>query len=272
MHAKIILFFFCLLLNACAADNSPVALPAKAIRVREGQSIFLKLNAGEVTVHGGEAGQLRVEAQTLFPEQADYSVTTVNDQVQVVAKYSGNHSSNPPISLRVSIPDNTKLQIETDYASITVRGYKGDLEVVSVGGDILIANVSGDIVARSNRGDVNVQDSLGKVSVVGNYGLLTLEGISGDIGVSTIMGTVTFKGAIRAGDDVRLETDHGPVAVYLAKESALTLQVNSTSGDVACLLPGLSTSLRSCDGKFNSGDGALTIRTVSGAVALQLIP
>jgi DUF4097 and DUF4098 domain-containing protein YvlB len=117
-----------------------------------------------------------------------------------------------------------------------------------------------------------VQDSSGKVSVVGNYGLLTLERISGDIGVSTIMGTVTFKGAIGAGDKVRLETDHGPVTVRLAKESTVNLKVSSTSGDVACLLPGLSTSLRSCDGKFNSGDGALTIRTVSGAVTLQLIP
>lgn len=272
MHTKIIPLFFYLFLSACASPNSPVALPTRNLPVQPGQSVSIHVNAGEVTVQGGENGQIRVEAQTLSPEQTDYSVTTVNDQVQVVAKYAGNRTSDPPIHLRVSVPDNTKLQIETESASITVREYSGNVEAASVSGDLLFVNVDGEITARSNRGDVRVQHSAGTMSVAGNYGLLTLEETRGDIGVSTIMGTITFSGAIGAGDEVRLETDHGPVAVHLAKESTLNLHVSSTSGDVACLLPGLSTSLRSCAGNFNSGEGTLKIRTVSGAVTVQVIP
>jgi hypothetical protein len=270
MQTKIIPLLFCLLVYACASKNSPIPLPTETIQVQEGQSVFIRLDVGEITVLGGEDKQVRVDGETLFPDQTEYNVTNVSNQIQIVAKSSGNRSSH--VSLSVRVPDHIKLKIETEYASIAIHDYVGDVEAASTSGDIVIQNVRGNIVARSNRGDVNVQASTGKVSVVGNYGLLTLERTNGDVGVSTIMGTITFKGPIRAGDDVRLETDHGPVAVHLSQDSNLVLQVRSTSGDVACLLPNLSTSLRACDGAFHSGDGALTIRTVSGAVTLQLIP
>ncbi|HLO16026.1 MAG TPA: DUF4097 family beta strand repeat-containing protein [Anaerolineales bacterium] len=272
MNTKIIALFLCLSLSACIVENSPVQLPSQVIQVTDGQSILIRLNEGELTVLGGENKQVRVDGQTLFPEKTNYNVTTVNDQIQIVTNYTGNRLSNPSIHLEVSVPNGAKLKIETEFASIVVRGYQGDLEASSVSGDILIEDVNGTIVARSNRGNIKVQDSLGKISVVGNYGLLTTANTRGDIGVSTIMGTITFNGSILADDDVRLETDHGPVVVNLSPDSSLNLQARSTSGDVACMLPNISTTLRTCNGSLNSGDGALNIRTVSGAVTLQLIP
>jgi hypothetical protein len=51
-------------------------------------------------------------------------------------------------------------------------------------------------------------------------------------------GKLYFSGSILMDDDVRLETDHGAVSVHLKADSALDLQVRSTSGDVTCLVPG----------------------------------
>ena len=108
--------------------------------------------------------------------------------------------------------------------------------------------------------------------MVGNYGLLALENARGNIGVSTIMGTIVFDGLIQADDILRLETDHGPISVNLNRSSDLTLKVRSTSGDVACMLPDVISSARTCEGTVNSGGGVLNIRTVSGTVTVQSIP
>lgn len=238
----------------------------------EGQTIFIQLSEGEISVHGGENGQVRVGGQARFPDRTQYTVATVKDQIQIISDYTRSRLADPAIHLNVSIPSHVKLKIETDSASITVSNYEGEVEAASVSGDILITGVNGQVVVRSNRGDVKVQDSTGRTSAVGNYGLLTVENTHGDIGVSTIMGTITFNGLIHTGDDVRLETDHGPVVVNLNTDSSLHLQAKSTSGDVACMLPNISTSLRTCDGTLHSGEGSLAIRTVSGAVTLQRMP
>jgi DUF4097 and DUF4098 domain-containing protein YvlB len=272
MNRKIVaLILFCLL-SACAMQGSPGPLPARTVPVTEGQSIFIQLDEGEITIQAGEAGQVRVEGQTVSPDKTEFSVETVDGQVRITVTYTGKPSSGAPVHLEVSIPEGIPLRIASDSASITVRNFSGALEAESVSGDILVEDASGEIVLRSNRGDVEVRKSSGTISVVGNYGSLTLEGSSGDIGMSTIMGTITFNGSINTDDAVRLETDHGPVAVNLSPDSALMLQVTSNSGNVACMLPDVAASLRTCGGVLNAGGGSLNIRTVSGAVTLQLIP
>jgi DUF4097 and DUF4098 domain-containing protein YvlB len=272
MNRKLVALTLCFFLAACAVQGSPAPLPARTVPVTKGQSVFIQLNEGEITVEAGEMGQVRVEGQTISPDKTEFSVETVDEQIRILAKYTGRQAENLPLQLEVSLPDDAPLRIESDSASITVRNYSGVLEAESVSGDILVENGNGEIVVRSNRGDVQVRNSRGTISIVGNYGLLTLEGSNGDIEMSTIMGTITFNGSINAEDRVHLETDHGPVAVNLSPDSALSLQVSSTSGDVACMLPDLDSALRTCQGTFNAGGGSLQVRTVSGAVRLQLIP
>jgi hypothetical protein len=269
---KIVTILLCLFLSACGIEKPHVTLPVHTTQIIEGQSVLIRLNTGVVTIRGGEEGQVSVTGQTLSPDQTEYNMTTINDQIQIVVNYAGKRSSDPPVYLEVSVPNNTALTIETDSASITVREYTGNLEASSISGDILVDDVHGGIVLRSNRGDVTAQDSSGRISVVGNYGLLALENAQGDIGVSTIMGNAVFSGSILMGDNVRLETDHGAVSVHLNTDSALSIEVSSTSGDVACMLPDIISSARTCEGTINSGGGALSIRTVSGAVTVQSLP
>lgn len=272
MKAKIITIFLCLFLSGCGVDNPPVQLPAQIAQLEEGQSLQIYLNEGVLTVHGDEDEQVRVNGQALSPDQTEYNVTTINDQIQIIVNYTGKRSSNPPVQLTVSVPNNVALTIETDSAFIAVREYTGELDAASVSGNIFVEGAHGDLTLRSNRGNVEVQNSAGEISVVGNYGQLTLENVQGDIGVSTIMGNVVFSGSILMDDNVRLETDHGAVSVHLSADSTLGIQVRSTSGDVACMLSSITSTTRTCDGQMNSGGGSLSVRTVSGAVTLQLIP
>ena len=153
------------------------------------------------------------------------------------------------------VPKGMQVKVETDSASVLASNYQGDLEVDSTSGKITIEQIIGRITLWSNRGDIIVRKSSGNINVAGNYGALNVQNVHGETAVSTIMGNVVFDGLIQAGDIVRLETDHGPVSVNLNQDSDLSLQVRSISGDVACMVPDISSTTRSCTGEIGAGDG-----------------
>lgn len=241
------------------------------MQVREGGMVQVQIADGDVVITRGEGGILRVQAAAAFPAQTEYRVEQAGDQVLITAGTLARFGKTS-VHLLVEVPPGVAVRVEAETASVTVIGLQGDVEASSVSGDILVEGVEGEIAARSNRGDVRVLDSRGRISVAGNYGLLLLEGLQGDIGAATIMGTIRFNGLVRSGDTVRLETDHGPVEAGLAPGSDFAFEVHSTSGELACMLPGAGFSGRACSGVAGYGAGSLTIRTVSGAVTLRLLP
>jgi hypothetical protein len=271
---KKILVFACLLLSACTAPPVFVDLEPLSLQLKEGQTILVKVvGAGDVSAEGDADTEVRVVVQTINPEHTDFQVISTNDQIMIIVNYNGFGSYEVPIRLNLHAPSKSDLRIEADSATVTVKDFAGKLAIASVSGNILMEQVGGSVLARSNRGDVLSRNSYGTLNVVGNYGVLNIEDGSGDIGVSTIMGTIKFTGSIGGGDHVRLEADHGPIVVDLHPNSSLDLQVRSNSGEIVCMITGIESSLRSCHGRIGDGEpGELNIRTVSGPVTLQMIP
>ena len=242
------------------------------MEVNPGQLILLELDHGEATILPSEDGVIRIEGQVLYPELLGYEVNTSSAQLSIKIAAQKNSLSAPVLRLKIYVPQDRKIKIETDTASISAQAIKGELEAASTSGDITAAGFNGRLMLRSNRGDILVQESSGVIGIVGNYGTLTLENVSGESSASNIIGNITFRGLIRAGDTVRLEEDHGSILTSLAQDSDVTVKIYSTSGDVVCLVPDLETTTRSCDGRMLTGAGALAVRTVSGAVKLQYLP
>ena len=247
-------------------------LESRVVDVTDEQAILIQVDHGEITLLASDDSHVRIDGQILFLDELEYQVDSTEKQISVKIFSHRDDISRAPLKTVIRLPQNKQVKVETDNASVLIQGYQGDVEIASTSGDIKLEQTTGNLTLCSNRGNITVQDSSGVVSVVGNYGLLTLQSVSGEIAASTIMGNIVFSGLIHQGNAVRLETDHGAVSVNLSADSALTLKTRSTSGDVTCLLPGVTSSTRTCDGEMRSGDGSLSIRTVSGAVTLQLIP
>lgn len=272
-----LIFFISLLLifliPACTSSPEQYsALESRVVEVTSFQSILVQVDYGEVVVLGSEDAYVEIGGQVLFADDLEYQVVSTEKQIsiRVLSKNAG--FSGIPLQVVVRIPQQLQVVVETDTASVFVQDYNGDLEVASTAGNLTVENTIGKITLRSNRGNITVLESTGNISVVGNYGLLNLKNVHGKTGVSTIMGNIGFDGLVHAEDAVHLETDHGSVSVNLSQDSALGIQVRSTSGDVTCMLPGISTTTRTCDGEIQSDGGTLSIRTVSGAVIVKLMP
>jgi len=261
------------LLLACAfTPEQYTDLETRVVDGTAAQSILIQVDYGEVTILESEDSQVSVEGQVLFADELEYRVNSTEKQIVIQVFAQRNSSFKAPLHVVIRLPQQMQVNVDTENASVLIRGYQGDVEIASTSGDITLEQVTGGITLRSNRGNIMVQQSSGLVSIVGNYGGLTAQNVHGDISASTIMGNVVFDGLIETGDTVRLDTDHGSVSVNLSADSALALRVSSTSGDVTCLLPDMVFSTRTCNGMMHSGEGSLSIRTVSGAVTLQLLP
>jgi DUF4097 and DUF4098 domain-containing protein YvlB len=274
--ARLITIYFILLAclaSGCVPETQKYTdLESRIIDIPDAQSILVQVDHGEVTLLASNDSNVSINGQVLFVDELEYQVDSTEKQISVKIFSHRDDISRVPLKTVIRLPQNKHVKVETDNASVLIQGYQGDVEIASTSGDIELEQTTGKLTLRSNRGNVTVQDSSGVVSVVGNYGFLTLQSVSGEIAASTIMGNISFSSLIQQGDAVRLETDHGAVSVNLSTDSALTLKTRSTSGDVTCLLPGVTSSTRTCDGEMQSGGGSLSIRTVSGAVTLQLIP
>lgn len=272
------LFFLITILFVCfnpacvSAPRQYIDLETRVVDAVGNRFILIQVDHGEVTVLESEGDYVEVGGQVVPADKLEYQFGSTDKQVTLKILAQRGNLSNPPLQVVVHVPKQLQVKVETDNASVFVRDYQGDLEVASISGNIRIERMAGEMTLRSNRGNITVRESSGSISVVGNYGALTIQDVNGEIGVSTIMGNVVFTGLVQAGDIVRLETDHGSVSVNLSRDSTLGIQVRSTSGDVACMLPRITTTTRTCDGEIRSGGGMLSIRTVSGAVTLQLIP
>jgi hypothetical protein len=273
LYKILALLFSLLFLSACLSTQPEfVNLQTKTIDAGNARSILIQINRGELVILESEEVRIGVGGQALYPNEVDYEIDDLGDQIVINIQDQHRGLSKNLVQINVSVPGGIKVEVESDNASVRVQGYHGELEVASTSGNVTVENTTGDLTLRSNRGNVTVQNCSGDFSVVGNYGTLTLRDNEGHIGVSTIMGTIMYEGTIQETDIVSLETDHGPIEVNLKSDSNLQLFVRSTSGDIACMVPNLSSTSRSCEGQIGAYGGTLDVRTVSGAVTLRLVP
>jgi DUF4097 and DUF4098 domain-containing protein YvlB len=267
-----VVLLVCFVAGCQPAPKQYTELETHILDAANSESVLIQVDHGEVIVFESEDDHVEVGGQVLLADEVDYQVSSTEKQILIKADVNKTDLQDIPLRVEVHVPKGMPVKVETDSASVFAANYQGDLEVDSTSGKITIEQITGRITLWSNRGDIIVRKSSGNINAAGNYGALNVQNVHGETAVSTIMGNVLFEGLIQSGDFVRLETDHGPVSVNLNQDSDLSLQVGSISGDVACMVPDVSSTTRSCTGQIGAGGGTLKIRTVSGAVTLQLTP
>jgi hypothetical protein len=261
------------LIQACMPVPEKYAeLEQRIVEVLDKQTVLIQVDHGELTLMRSQDSRIWIGGYVLFPSELEYLIDPTKEEILINVITNRDSSPKAPLNLMIQLPEQMKVKVETEDASVFAADFQGDLEVDSVSGDITIERVTGTLTLNSNRGNIAVRETAGAVNIVGNYGLLTLQDVSGETAASTIMGNIMVSSLIQRNDSVRLETDHGSVSVRLQEDSALSLQARSTSGEVVCMLPGLYSTARACQGELNSGGGNLSIRTVSGAVTVQWLP
>lgn len=188
--------------------------------------------------------------------------------------------------LEVRVPHGSRVWVKSNGASIEADGVRGGLDLYSVSGPVRVTGRTDQLSIESMDGDVEIEAAAAWLRVKTADARVRLTGSADDADVSTVSGaivvdggryararfaTVTggveFRGAVPRGGSYSFETHSGPVTLRFAPESDATVTVTTFGGEVRSEFgppPASGGSIR-----LGAGEGAVTVRTFRGAVALR---
>lgn len=153
----------------------------------------------------------------------------------------------PQIDLRVRVPHDAGVTIETRSGDVEGRGRFGGVEIQTLSGDVrfdeinegaTIRTTSGDVRLDLLGGHVDVNSTSGDVEIGSAHGAVNLRSVSGDVRVrhaaesvqvTSVSGDVDLEGLVQG--DVRLQSVSGDVTVGIRRGSRLWVDAKSLSGD-----------------------------------------
>jgi len=217
--------------------------------------------------------------------------------VHVPEGRSGLLRRTPEIDVHITAPEGSTLRATTKSADVDVHGRLADARIATASGDVMLAELIGDLSVDAASGDVHVgtiggsaraKTASGDISIDDSVGDLRTQSASGDVRLGTVGGDVEAKTAsgdvevdavggsatVRtASGDIRIgglgagrsdvNSVSGDVAIHVAPDLAVWLDVSSLSGEVR-------SSLDNADdgGPGSSPALELAVRTVSGDITI----
>ena len=195
-----------------------------------------------------------------------------------------------------------KVSLSTTSGDMALERTKGDIRISSTSGNIVLTRVQGNVNVSTTSGDISLGHVEGDMDISTTSGFIRLEegtgrfegdSVSGDIRVEKLDGTFqmdttsgdvsliegsgwgkagTVSGDVKLfldslGGNLTAYTTSGNVDLELPKETSLTLDFDSTSGECTTFFDEqLQFNKRGnqAEGKYNGGENRIDVSTVSG--------
>lgn len=289
MKKLTVLILFCLLLSPALAEEVDRTLDAAA----DGQ-VDISNIAGSVKVNGWSRNAVEVTG-TLGPKVEELIFERDGDTVTIKVKVPKNSGRGIDSDLRISVPENSSIDVSAVSADIYVADVQGEQQLNTVSGDVKTEAAGKDIVARSVSGDVEVSGTKsdidmeastvsGDVTLFRIAGEVSAESVSGNVIVdegafdrvelSTVNGQVLFEATLREGGKLEAETVNGDVDIDFVGAVSARIDISTFNGRIRnCFGPEAERSSKYSPGwslEFTAGDGdgRVDISTMNGGVSL----
>lgn len=250
--------------------------------------------AGSVTVHGWTRNSVEVTG-TLGRNVEELIVERDGDKILVKVKVPRNGGRGIESDLRISIPENSSLDVGAVSADIDVTDVKGEQSLHTVSGDVTTEYTGSDLSAESVSGDVEItgngaEGEVDASTVSGDVTLFRVSGeveassVSGDVIVdegsferadlNTVNGEIIFQGELQKGGKLAIETVNGSVDIDFVGEVSARFSVDTFNGGIKnCFGPKAERTSKYAPGwelEFKEGDGSgrVDVSTMNGRVSI----
>ncbi len=255
-------------------------------------SVHLALVSGEIRVTTGTTSEIRIIASI---ERGRLETTLTRTRVSIEARSVNGRMGST--RYEVVVPAGVRVRASAVSGEVVVRGTGGEVEASSVSGDVTIEDARGIVDVGSVSGDVQVTRADGRVdieSVSGDIdlhdvaGALSVETVSGEVTISegrltslraeSVSGTISYRGAIAARGDYRMNSHSGDVFITVPANGGASLELETWSGDISSdfpltLQPGENVGRRNRRMQFTVGSGGAHIiaETFSGDITIRRV-
>jgi hypothetical protein len=227
--------------------------------------------AGEVTISAGDCPSA-LEVERL---EGDAPIVELVDGV-VEVRY--NTPLGFPLGRRrafvgLAVPPTTDVIVVTASAPVVVAAMVGEASLTTASGSVTLDGVGGRVRVRTASGEVDVRSPMATLRCETVSGDVTVaDGHSPAFSARTVSGALLLDVDLRPGGEYELATVSGAVALRLDDDPSVRVDVRSLSGRINSAFDLQSSRRgpvgRSLSGAVGRGEADLTVRTVSGNVAL----
>ena len=261
----VIILFACAMFasRAQSSDNGTLYLN-QSFANESIQNIEAKTSGGSIDVAGGNANNAHIEVyvsanghhisltkeeiQARLNEDYDFSVSTANHKLTVIAKPKSsftNWKKSLNISFRIFVSQNVSTDLSTSGGSISITDLSGTQDFSTSGGSLTVKSISGKITGRTSGGSITVTDSKdeidlgtsggsidatkcnGKIKLHTSGGSVTLTDLNGDISATTSGGSVNGK---NIAGELSAHTSGGNITLH---ELACSLDASTSGGNIS---------------------------------------
>lgn len=250
--------------------------------------------AGSVTVHGWTRDSVEVTG-TLGRNVEELIFERDGDKVVIKVKVPRRGGRGIESDLRISVPQNSSLDVGAVSADIDVTDVTGEQSLHTVSGDVTTEysgadvsaeSVSGDVEVSGNNADGEVEASTvsGDVTLFRVSGEVEAESVSGDVIVDegsfssaelgTVNGEIVFQGELQEGGKLSIETVNGSVEIDFIGNVSAKFSVDTFNGGISnCFGPKAERTSKYAPGwelEFTEGRGSgrVDVSTMNGRVSI----
>ena len=248
--------------------------------------------SGSVTVNGWTRNSVEVTG-TLGRNVEELILERDGDDIVIKVKVPKRGGRGIESDLRISVPQDSSLDVGTVSADIDVSDVNGEQSLHTVSGDVTTEYTGGRMSAESVSGDVEISgdNSDGEVEASTVSGDVTLFRVSGEIeaatvsgsvvvdegsidraDLSTVNGEIVFQAEFRDGGKLSIETVNGDVDVDFVGKVSARFEIDTFNGGIRnCFGPKAERTSKYAPGwelEFTEGggDGRVEISTLNGGV------
>lgn len=248
--------------------------------------------AGNIKVIGWSQKSVKVTG-SLGDDVKELVFTRDEDYVLIKVKVPHRHHRDIDSRLVIHVPEDSSLEVSGVSADIDVDSVLGEQSLQTVSGDVATIAAEEDVEAASVSGDVRVAGSgkeadtqaatvSGDVTLSNLAGDAEAESVSGDvtisggsfdrIGLESVNGDLSFRGALVDGGRLDMESVNGSVDVEFTNNVSARFDIETFNGSIKnCFGPKPERTSRYSPGlelsfELGDGDGRVSIETLNGSV------
>ena len=247
----------------------------KTLALAPGGEFVLQSDGGSVTVTGSADSGARIvitsnrsDLQSLY----NFSFDSSPGMVRVTARKKGfTWFSNLNLHFEVTVPDRTRVNVNTGGGSVKASSLEGEQRLGTSGGSINASNIHGNVVARTSGGHISVNSLTGSLDARTSGGSIHIDGLTGRVMAHTSGGSIHATLSPGNGQGGELSTSGGSIRVSLDPAVNLDLDASTSGGSVSTDLPVkvVGTISRShVRGSIGNGGPTLRLHTSGGSIRI----
>ena len=247
----------CISVSTSGCSNMATVQSAGSMKVphQSNQALRVSGDNGEISISQSSGTEVAIDAtiKAQTQERAD-AVQVIAErgatgELHVYTKWpEGKRRNNEGCSFVISVPDASKLAINTSNGRITVNGLAGEADLRTSNGKIIAENFSGNVRAESSNGSIELTNVLGAHADTSNgrIEVALKDGAAGPVDLESSNGGITLRVASTFAGDVDCKTSNGGVNCDVA--SAQTISKNRSRATFRFGTGGATSTLRTSNG------------------------